>query len=460
MLFLDELRKNDKKGLFKSSEVFTHYSTGFLPIDYLNAFKVDYFDEDGVGHKDLVPGVIGGRFITIVGYSGTGKTTLADQIGWSIVNDYDRHDPEAERAFREGALLFHYDIEQTALRSRISNITGTSPTEGRIIIQRETVAIEDVMEAIDKICKTKEANGDTFKYSIPGKWFGSNKPVKVYVPTVIILDSLPTFASREDKTEELEGQMSTNREVGQISQFYKKCILKMMKYNITVIAINHIKTKLKINMYEPDKPQLMLLKDGESLPRGQAPIYLASSLFRLNATGAKANQYTIEKEGFNGFKAFLQVTKTKTAYIGGMTPLCFNEKIGYDPIYTLFEFAYDRGLIGGQGQYLYFQGAEAYKFSRKNFREKFINDQMFGLAVMNALRPCFESLTTLHSMEDEQKDNTEYVDIRKLYEIDKDGNLVPTGIVEKDAELELKNRNEIILNDDKPGDPKDIIVAA
>ena len=459
MIMLDELRKNDKKGLFKSTDVFTHYSTGFLPIDYLNAFTVNYFDADGNPKSDVVPGIIGGRFITIVGYSGTGKTTLGDQIAWSIVNDYDRHDPETCKVFEENALMFHYDVEQTALRSRLARITGTDPREKRIILQKDAVSIEDVMEAIDKICKVKESAGDELKYNIPGKWFGSEKPIKVYVPTVIIIDSLPTFTSREVKSEELEGQMSTNREVGQISQFYTKCLFKMMKYNITIIAINHIKTKLKINMYEPDKPQLMLLKDGESLPRGQAPIYLASSLFRLNATGAKANQYSMEREGFNGFKAYLQVTKTKTSFIGGVTPLCFNEKIGYDPIYSLFEFAYDRGLIGGQGQYLYFQGAEAYKFSRKTFREKFINDEMFGLTVMNALKPCFEHLTALHSVDDEN-DNTEYINIKKLYEVDANGNLIPTGIVQKQAELALKNSQKIILNDDKSGDPNDIVIAS
>ena len=216
----------------------------------------------------------------------------------------------------------------------------------------------------------------------------------------------------------------------------------------------------KKNQVVDSKTGMGVDKAKVSLPQKNFQTYSdKDGYFDLDAHINKKTILSIEKEGFNGFKAFLQVTKTKTAYIGGMTPLCFNEKIGYDPIYTLFEFAYDRGLVGGQGQYLYFQGAEAYKFSRKNFREKFINDQMFGLAVMNALRPCFESLTTLHSMEDEQKDNIEYVDIRKLYEIDKDGNLVPTGIVEKDTDLDLKTRNEIILNDDKPGDPKDILVA-
>ncbi len=441
MGLLNELQKNDKKGLFKNSDVFAHYSTGYLPIDYLNAFTVNYLDENGMMQQDIAPGIIGGRFMTIVGYSGSGKTTLADQIAWNILNDY--HNDEQKKCFTENALLWHFDIEQTALRPRICAITNTKPDEPRISVVREHVSIEDVLEILDKICKAKEAGGDEFKYTIDGKWFGG-KPVKVYVPTILILDSLPTFTSREVKSEELEGQMSTNREVGQISQFYSKCLFKMYKYNIMIIAINHIKTKLKINMYEPDKPQLMLLRDGESLPRGQAPIYLASSLFRLNASGAKANQYTVEDNGFAGFKAYLQVTKTKTSYIGGVTPLAFNEKIGYDPIYTLLEFAFDNGMIDGRQPYLYIKGAEAYKFSKKTFRNRFIDDEMFRLNFMNALKPALEALINKQAMNANDTNPIEYLSMNKLLTVNEKGELVPNGIVETKSGLVLKNAGESV----------------
>ena len=441
MGLLTELQRNDKKGLFKNNDIFAHYSTGYLPIDYLNAFTVDYLDENGKMQQDIAPGIIGGRFMTIVGYSGSGKTTLADQIAWNILNDY--HNEEQKKCFTENAIMWHFDIEQTALRPRICAITNTHPDEPRISVVREHVSIEDVLEILDKICKAKEAGGDEFKYTIDGKWFGG-KPVKVYVPTVLILDSLPTFTSREVKSEELEGQMSTNREVGQISQFYSKCLFKMYKYNVTIIAINHIKTKLKINMYEPDKPQLMLLRDGESLPRGQAPIYLASSLFRLNASGAKANQYTIEDNGFAGFKAYLQVTKTKTSYIGGVTPLAFNEKIGYDPIYTLFEFAADKGMIDGRQPYLYIKGAEAYKFSKKTFRSRFIDDEMFRLSFMKALQPALESLISRQNIDVDETNPVEYLSMNKLLKVNENGELVPTGIVETKSGLVLKKNDEAV----------------
>ena len=57
--------------------------------------------------------------------------------------------------------------------------------------------------------------------------------------------------------------MSTNREVGQISQFYTKCLNKMSHYNINIFSINHIKSKVDINPYQASPQQVMMLRPGE-----------------------------------------------------------------------------------------------------------------------------------------------------------------------------------------------------
>lgn len=433
-MLIDVLRKNDKNGLFDNTYPFASYSSGFIGLDFLNAQNIPWKDKSGVTHNTIVKGLIGGRFITIVGYSGTGKTTLADQIGWSICNDYPIGDKEAEKKFKENALLIHVDVEKTALRQRILEITGADEeTDGhRIILNPNNAYIEDVFSMIDSICKAKEAGGDDYKYYIDGAMFGSDKPVGIYVPTVFIIDSLKVFTSCNVNDTELEGQMSTNREVQQIAQFYNKCLSRMTKYNITIIATNHIQSKIKVNPYESDKPQLMLLKDGEYLPRGQAPIYLATYLFRLNSSGAKTNMYTMEEHGFTGHRTVLQVTKTKTNYIGGTLTLAFNSATGYDPVYSIYEFAVDNGLIEGRNPHLYVKGLEAYKFSRKTFREKFINEPDFAKALWEVLEPYYANLIATMN-------NTEVnVDQNKLFKIDAEGNYVPTGIVEKDGELKLK----------------------
>ena len=100
MPLLDALRKTDKRGLFNNFNPFAIYGSGFPPLDYLNAMKYTWY-EDGQKKETYLKGLVGGRFMTIVGYSGTGKTTLADQIGWSICNSYPDDDEEAKQKFKQ-----------------------------------------------------------------------------------------------------------------------------------------------------------------------------------------------------------------------------------------------------------------------------------------------------------------------------------------------------------------------
>ena len=427
-----DLLKADKKGLFKCDSYYDCYSTGFLPIDYLNAFRVNYMREDGQPDTKLMTGLMGGKFITIIGYSGTGKTTLADQIGWSICNSVPANaDEETVRKFKENTMFIHVDVEHTATMSRIKELTGASQwdVDNRIILDNDNTYIEDVMAMIDQICQAKESNVDEYTYPVDGRPFGLDRPVKVYVPTVFLIDSLPAFTSKNADTSVLEGDMSANREVKQISQFYTKCLGRMQKYNITIIAINHIKSKIQINPYEPDKPQLMLIKNGESLPRGQAPIYYAAYLFRISASGAKANFKNTEDDGYLGFKSYFQVTKTKTAFIGGNVPIIFNGQIGYDPITSLLALAMEYDMTSGNKNKMTIKGAEAYPFARKDFRMRFIEDEMFRLAIVNAIQPILDSFVgTTASLNPEA--NSNFIPINQLIQVDDKGIMSATNIIE------------------------------
>ena len=388
MSLISALAAADKKGLFESTDYFANYSTGLLPIDFANGFIYEKAD----GEKVPITGVLGGTFITIIGISGSGKTTLADQLAYQIIKPY------------ENGLMIHFDVEKTALKNRIVEICGAEFDDPRIILQKESVAIEDVMDALDAICEEKERGGDIYKYELPNHLFTDKKgkPLKMYVPTVFIIDSLPAFNSRNRKEEELEGQMSGGREASQISQFYTKCLNKMSKYNVTIIAVNHIKSKVEINQFQQSLPQLMMLKQGESLPRGSAPIYYAQNIFRCNAT--KGNIYTLEDNGFEGFKCSVQIAKTKTSFIGSTVDVCFNKDTGFEPIYTLYEFGQQAGIIEGRNPNLYFKDAPNYKFSRKNFRQKFIENSEFRKNVYEAITPYLMALIGSKTLTQKEKD--------------------------------------------------------
>lgn len=438
-ILLDELRSKDKKGLFQSNEVFVNYSTGFLPLDYLNGFWHEWVDDKGMPHQTPITGIIGGRFITIFGSASTGKTTLADIIGWNVVSEMimDPHTHVVVPKYENG-LFVHVDIERTAIMQRLLDVTGADKNDNRFVLQNKHTCIEDVMEMVDGICNAKEKMGDAVKCEIDGEMFGSKKPIKVYEPTVILLDSLPSFVPRDTKFDELEGQMSTNRDVAAISQFYMKMLDRMTVYNITIIAINHIKPKPNTNIYQRPLPQLMMLKDDESLPRGQAPIFYATTLLRLNQCG-KSKMYTMADDGFDGFKAILQVAKSKTSFVGGQIPMAFNSRIGYDPIYSLYEFADSIEIVEGRNPNLYIKGAEAYKFSRKNFRDKFLYDKTFNAAILGALKPHLEALLGSKDNLTAESKKISQIPMNKLFIVDKDGNFVPSGVVETDEGLVLKN---------------------
>lgn len=403
MSLIDEIRKQDKKGLFTSDDVFASYTTGFAPLDYANGFYMDVKnDKTNTMMQTPVIGVIGGVFITIIGKSGSGKTTLADQIGANII-----------RPFKDG-LLIHVDSEKTMLKQRLCDITGLKPEDNRLILRKSKTSIEDVFELVEQICASKASNPEVYKYEVPSAIPG--KTSKVYVPTVIVIDSIYTFSSRDRKETELEGNMASNREAKEIAQFYSKCLNNMAEYNITIIAINHIKTKIEANPFAHTASQLVMIKQGETIPRGDAPLYLSQNVFRCTITKPSENTYTIEKDGFSGYKVQLQIAKTKTAFIGTTVNLVLNSKFGFDPIFTLYEFAKDGGLIGGRNPYLYFIGYEDIKFNRIEFRKRYIEDKEFRDMVNHAIRPALISLIGSKDYEGEVVITSDdyYVDPRDL----------------------------------------------
>lgn len=430
MSLIDRLRTGKDKSLFVSDTQYVMYSTGFEPLDYINAFYVDYIDSKGNRCTDIAKGVMGGRFITIVGSSGTGKSTLADQIAWNIIKPF----------IPQGAFMMHVDVEQTVVPQRIYDILGldaSDPAIESVIINKESTYIEDVLKIVDDICKDKQEHPEEM-YEADGKWFGKKK-IKVYVPTVIIIDSLPSFVSKDSNTSSIDGQMTTNREVAMVAQFYTKLLSKISKYNITIIATNHIRPKIVVDPYNQPPPQLMLLKASETLPRGQAPIFYATSVFRLNVSG-KSAIYNKEEHGFTGFRTIAQATKSKTSFIGGNCSLVFTGDHGYDSTYSLLEFAYDHGMVDGRDNKdparstLHLKTCPDVRFSKRDFGYKYNNDPEFKKAIDAALLPEFKSFMI---MNEEHNRDTDNIDSKKFFSEDSNGNMVADKLVETNEDVEI-----------------------
>lgn len=375
---LSRLRENDKRGLFSSSQVSLHYQTGFLPFDYLNGYKVKVIDleENMVGSYPSI-GIRGGTFVTVIGKSGVAKTTWVVQTAYNIVKD-----------FKNDAFVLFYDLEQALNYTRIKNITGASQKEldDKFILRQEKNYIEDIFESIIMIATMKEKNKEDFMYDT-GMVDEFNKPIRAYIPTIVAFDSIPTLSSREtDGEEEMKGQTDAMRSAKQLKQFYSRLMPIIKTYNITVIAINHINQKVDINPFAKTQSQVMYLKQDESMPGGNAPIYYADTLIKF----VSSTKFKTEDDGFDGFLVKAELIKSRSNKAGQMTSLVYNQLFGFDKVLTLYQYANDKGLIDGRNPYKYFKTYKDVKFDSRKFKQAYETNEQVREALHNTVIPLLE----------------------------------------------------------------------
>ena len=388
MNLLDELLEVDKQGLFKTNDNFVSYSTGLLPLDYTNATYIKVKDpETGQIKKKIVPGIIGGKHSIIIGGTGSLKTTLAQFIAGNIV-----------RPFEDG-IIVHADAEKTALKQRFADVAHLPMDDRRLILQNNHTKIEDVMDIINRIADKKDKAGDRYKYEVKNMTY-DGKPFLAYVPSVIIIDSIYNFMSKEVEQDKLAGNMDGGRGARILNDFFRKTTDVMNEFNISCISINHIHDSINTNMFQPKKKQMMLLKENETIPGGHNQLYQALNVFRN--TYNKSNRYDESDVGFSGAKVNIQIAKTKTTDVGASIDVAFNGPIGFDPYFTLFEFADSIGLIEGRNPYLRIKGIEDVKFARKNFVNTLLSDGDFRNEFYNILRPALEAMAGVKDLVEEE----------------------------------------------------------
>lgn len=311
-------------------------------------------------------------------YVVTHNSTLAEQIGWNIIKNFD------------DGLLIIVDCEKSAERERICNILGCPRDEPRIRIDKQKSSIDDVLESFDLLCKTKEAGGKRYMYEVHNRTF-NGESFWTYVPTVYIIDSLPKFNCRDFNDKDLGGNTDSMRGAKDVTRFYTNIVDRAWQFNVIFIVINHIRPNLIMNPYaSPPRGLMMINPQSETLPRGSVAQYYSSIYFRINSK--KSAAYTIADDGFTGFKCDIQLAKSRTNIVGSTFPVTFNSDRGFDPIYSMYEFANSLGLIQGRNPYLTIKGFEERKFNRKEFVTLMTVDENFRMGVLTVLRPYYESL--------------------------------------------------------------------
>lgn len=239
---IQALRNNGSKNsdYFDCNASVISYKTGFPVFDYYLGYRVNIYDDD-LNIIETYPsiGITAGSYIEFIGKPSTGKTTMAIQTAANIVRNFDN------------GFVMHFDLEQATNYTRIQNLTKFKLSDiknGKYILRQEKTTLEDMKATIIQLYMEKTKD-DTYKYNT-GKKNEFNEDIILYEPTVILLDSIAsiTMSLNENvkadlaKLEEVSSQTDRMRLTGEIGRFFNEIMPYLRAANITLIAINQIKT--------------------------------------------------------------------------------------------------------------------------------------------------------------------------------------------------------------------------
>jgi recA bacterial DNA recombination protein len=368
------------------------YPTGFLPFDFANGYKVDGVYPNGTPFSYNSLGIVDGSANTIIGRTGSGKTTFAIQAAANIVRPF------------ENGVIFYDDIEGGSNQIRRERLTGFSPEEisTRLIYRNAAITAENFYSRIQYIYEDKLSHIEDYEYDTG---LVGTKGEKIYklVPTVYILDSLAMLTpDKLTEEEELSGQMSATATAKSNTAVYKRIIPKLKAANIILLVINHINSKVDINPFAKTKAQIGWLKPDETLPGGIAGLYLANNLIRID------DSIKIKESdglGIDGKIVDFTFVKSRSNKSGISVPLLFDYNNGYDPLLSLYIFLKSEGYIDSKGAYMNLKESEI-KFTQKNFKEKVMTDNDFAQDFQKVSREALNKLLVSYRPNDSEAVST------------------------------------------------------
>jgi RecA/RadA recombinase len=355
------------------------YSTGFLPLDYLNGVRVRVNKPNGESYTYDSIGLVDGSANSFIGRSGSGKTTIAIQAAANIIRPF------------PNAVLFFDDIEASSNLSRRELLTRFTPEEleARVIYRNSAITAENFYERIEFIYDEKMSHKDEYEYNT-GLLDSRGNQIYKLVPTVYLLDSLAMLTpDKVSEAEDLGGQMSATAMAKTNTAVFKRIIPKLKAANIILLTINHINDKIEINAFTHTKSQIGFLRQGETLPGGKAALYLANNMIRVDDGSVLKES---EGLGVYGKVVDFSFIKSRTNASGKSVPMIFTFDHGFDEILSVYIYLKSTGAIEIKGSTCVLRGYEDMKFSQKNFKEKLSTDPQFAQAFSIVARQELEKL--------------------------------------------------------------------
>lgn len=348
--------------------------TGVTLLDYYTATVC----EAKAGSKEYEPGeeflsygIPMGKITLLIGNSGSGKTTFAFQVAHAMTAPYN------------GDIInLDYERQKSNLYARLKQTTGMTREEFEnnvSVYNHLDMSTEFLKELIFEIKEMKE------KLSVKEMidWTDlDGKPIKIYPPTVIILDSIPNMKPLEILNDKkLDSNMVYGKMAIANGALIKTILGILEAYNITILAINHITTAIQTNMYATKKVLLPGLPDDENIPGGKEWIYNASLVIRFTS-GAELKK---DKTYTDGRMTDVRILKTRTGFNNIRQKWVLDGKCGFSEAYTLFEYAKENGLLSGTGRGYSFTNCPVAKFTAKEFEGLFNTNEEFKSAFMEVV---------------------------------------------------------------------------
>lgn len=376
--FREKVGKDKDPRMSQEAAFDVAYATGFLAFDFLNGTVVHVKTPEKKFKYNSI-GIVDGSITMVIGRSGCGKTTWLVQTAGNIMRRFDK------------ACTFHDDVEGGIVETRRERLTGLfgKDLKDRYISRNSGVNTENVYERIKIIHDLKMENRDEYEYDT-GLCTSRGEKIYKLQPTIYILDSLAMLTpDKYTEEDELSGQMSTTAAAKANAQLFRRIIPLLKSANIMLFVVNHITQSIDINPMAKKKAKLSYLKQDESLPGGNTPIYLSNLLIRFDDNTKLKDS---EGLGIAGNIVDLTLLKSRTSNVGKSVPLIFDHKRGFDAELSLLQLLKDMKLLNGAGAYLYFKDRSDLKFSQKQFKDKLVENEEFRKVFMEASLEALEQL--------------------------------------------------------------------
>ena len=357
--------------------------TGFTGFDIMTST----IEKDEFRKRNRLSGGLFPKVYTIVGESGTGKSTLISQLVSSSINNF------KSLYGQEGGDVFIFDTEGFHTPTRFGELSGWSDEYlfEKLYLDKETFTPSKIFNIVRKIAETKENSKEFFKINSKFSTL-DNRKHEIYIPTYIIIDSIVNMTEVNEfehtkggdlKDTELVSNMEGMLNAKNNTNFLKKIKSYLVKYNITVILVNHIVDRPNINPYEKVNRDIPWLPANKTLKGGKQMFFQTAFLPRLEFV----KNHTREKDQEFGPKIHGQINsitfwKNKNGIENVTYPMVFDSRMGYIAELSDFEFLQNvgYGLVGNSGS-CYLEILPEIKLNKKTLFDACTENPMIARAI-------------------------------------------------------------------------------